>query len=524
MRRHRPHDPANLTVHRCNPGVTPGHITHRTKKTGSVRHPLMRTGGPEGGASLSVSRRIDRHVEWRTAIPGAPRRPATFTHSPIGNDDMRKSSIAALGAAAVLLAGGAIYATTGPGTGNPAVASAADPNGTTAPANNAAIEWNQALLAIVATPPAPGAAPGTIHPTRNFAILALAIDTAVNSIDHTHQPDSGEPAAAPGASAPAAAVTAGHDTLVELYPDHRADLDNRLAGDLAAIGNDDAAQRGVLVGRAAARMILDERAHDGADTTAPAYVTDPAPGRYQSTPPASAPPVFTRWGSVMPFAVHRGDQFRPPPPPALDSPAYAAALNEVQQMGAKTSIGRTAAETEDAIFWAAPIQNYWNTIADQVAAGQHTDLDGTAHLLAQLDTTLADATIALYDAKYTYQVWRPITAIREADRDQNDGTTAARGWEPLATTPADPAYPGAHSDLSYAAATVLANQYGDSTPFTLTSPTLPGVQHSFGKFSDAAAEAGLSRIYAGVHTRTDHEAGRDLGVQIADYILRLNHN
>jgi membrane-associated phospholipid phosphatase len=234
--------------------------------------------------------------------------------------------------------------------------------------------------------------------------------------------------------------------------------------------------------------------------------------------------VFTGWGTLMPFVLHRGDQFRPPPPPARDSPGYAAALTETQQLGAKTSTARTAGQTEDATFWAAPIQNYWNTIADQVATAERTDLDGTARLLARLDTTLADATIALYDAKYTYQLWRPITAIRQAASDNNDGTTADSSWEPLATTPADPSYPGAHSDLSFAAATVLADRYGDNTRFTVTSPTLPGVQHTFGRFSDAATEAGLSRIYAGVHTRTDHDAGRALGIQIADYVLSLNHH
>jgi membrane-associated phospholipid phosphatase len=437
---------------------------------------------------------------------------------------VRKSSIAAFAAAAVLLTGGAVYATTGSGTAAPAVAPATDPDGTLTPPTNAAIEWNQALLAIVAAPPVQGATPSAVHPTRNFAILALAIDTAVNAIDHTHQPDSAEPAAAPGASAPAAAVTAAHDTLVELYPDHRTDLDTRLAGDLAVIGDDDAARHGVLVGQAAARLILDYRAHDGADTPAAPYPADPAPGRYQPTPPASAAPVFTSWGSVMPFVLHRGDQFRPAPPPALDSPGYAAALTETEQLGAKTSTARTAAQTEDATFWAAPIQNYWNTIADQVATAERTDLDGTAWLLARLDTTLADATIALYDAKYTYQLWRPITAIRQAASDNNDGTTPDSSWEPLATTPADPSYPGAHSDLSFAAATVLADRYGDNTRFTVTSPTLPGVQHTFGRFSDAATEAGLSRIYAGVHTRTDHDAGRELGIQIADYVLSLNHH
>ena len=432
---------------------------------------------------------------------------------------MRKSSITALAAAALILTGVAVYATTGSGTAATMVPP--DPNAATTPQVNAAVEWNQALLAIVGTLPAHGAAPATVHPTRNFAILALAVDTAVNAIDHTHQPDSGEPAASPGSSAPAAAVTAAHDTLAALYPDHRGDLDTRLAGDLAIIGNDTAAQQGILVGRAAARMILDSRARDRADTPALPYAADPAPGRYQPTPPASTPPVFTGWGTVMPFVLHSGDQFRPPPPPALDSPAYAAALTETQHLGAKVSPDRTAAQTEDATFWAAPIQNYWNAIADQVATAQHTDLDNAAHLLAQLDTTMADATIALYDAKYTYQLWRPITAVRQADRDHNDGTAADPAWEPLASTPADPSYPGAHSDLSFAAATILADRYGDSTRFTVTSPTLPGAQRTFSQFSDAATEAGLSRIYAGVHTRTDHDAGRALGIQVADYVLSL---
>jgi len=309
--------------------------------------------------------------------------------------------------------------------------------------------------------------------------------------------------------------------LVALYPDHRGDLDTRLANDLATMPNDNATQQGILVGQAAARIILDSRAHDGADTPAPPYSADPAPGRYQPTPPASAPPVFTGWAAVMPFVLHSGDQFRPAAPPALDSQAYAAALTETQQLGAKTSTSRTADQSQDATFWAGPIQNYWNAIAGQVAAGHGTDLDASAYLFSQLDTTLADATIALYDAKYTYQLWRPITAIRQADADQNDGTTADVNWEPLANTPADPSYPGAHSDLSFAAATVLTHQYGDSNRFTVTSSTLPGVNRTFSQFSDAANAAGLSRIYAGVHTRIDHEAGRELGIQIADYVLSL---
>jgi membrane-associated phospholipid phosphatase len=435
---------------------------------------------------------------------------------------MRKTSIVALAAVAIAITGAGVLATTGAGNAAPAVSgSTPDPATAPPPQNNAAIEWNQALLDITSAPPAPGAAPSTVQPTRNFAILALAIDGAVNAIDHTHQPTTGEPTAAPGASAPAAAVTAAHDALVALYPAHQADLDTRLTNDLATLPSDNATQQGILVGRAAAQIILNSRAHDGADSPPPPYVADPAPGRYQPTPPSLATPVFTGWGSVMPFVLHSGDQFRPAAPPALDSPAYAAALTETQQLGAKTSTSRTADQTQDATFWAGPIQNYWNAIADQVALAHGTDLDGSAYLLTQLDTTLADATIALYDAKYTYRLWRPITAIRQADTDQNDGTTADVTWEPLANTPPDPSYPGAHSDLSFAAATVLAHQYGDSNRFTVTSSTLPGVNRTFSQFSDAATAAGLSRIYAGVHTRIDHEAGRELGIQVADDVLSL---
>lgn len=383
---------------------------------------------------------------------------------------------------------------------------------------NAAVEWNQALLAIVSTPPVAGA-PSTIHPTRNFAMLAAAVDDAVDAIHHTHTPYLGQPAAPAGASPAAAAAVAGHDVLAALYPAQRAALNARLADDLGALPLGRSTQDGAAVGRTAAAAVLAARAGDGANSAPPAYVTTGAPGDFRPTPPGFAAPVFTGWGQVRPFVLRTGDQFRPPAPPALTSPPYARALNEVEQLGSKTSSTRTAAQTEDAVFWAAPIQNYWNAIAEQVATARHTGLDGSARLFAQLDLGLADATIALYDAKYTYRLWRPVTAVHEAGTDGNPATTADPTWTPLATTPADPSYPGAHSDLSAAAATVLARFYGDHDRFTVTSPTLPGAVHTFSRFGDAVTEAGLSRIYAGVHTRTDHQAGRRLGVDVADYLL-----
>jgi membrane-associated phospholipid phosphatase len=144
----------------------------------------------------------------------------------------------------------------------------------------------------------------------------------------------------------------------------------------------------------------------------------------------------------------------------------------------------------------------------------------SARTLALLDLGLADATIALYDAKYAYRLWRPITAIRLADTDGNPDTEPDPTWTPLTTTPTDPSYPGAHSVISATAATVLAAAYGDHVSFTATSPTLPGVTRTFGTLHDAAIEAGLSRIYAGVHTRLDHNAGLTLGTQVGQYTLR----
>jgi membrane-associated phospholipid phosphatase len=215
-----------------------------------------------------------------------------------------------------------------------------------------------------------------------------------------------------------------------------------------------------------------------------------------------------------------GNQFRPPPPPALTSPAYAAAINEVQSVGSATSTTRTSEQTEIGKFWNPPIQNFWNQIAEEVATAHHTNLPTTARLFAALNLSFADSAIAFYDAKYTYQLWRPVTAINLADTDGNPATVADPAWLPLAgNTPADPSYPGAHSTISAAGADVLARFFGNHGSFSVTSPALPGVTRSFDSFTAAANEAGLSRIYAGVHTRLDHVAGLKLGHDVANFVL-----
>ena len=222
---------------------------------------------------------------------------------------------------------------------------------------------------------------------------------------------------------------------------------------------------------------------------------------------------------MTPFVLTSAAQFRPAPPPPLNSPAYGQAITEVAALGQDSSTTRTADQTVAAKFWAGPIWNTWNEIADSAALRHHTGLEQTARLFAVLNFAFADSVIAFYDAKYTYLLWRPISAIRGAMTDGNCITVFDPTWTPLATTPADPSYPGAHSTVSAAGAAVLGAFFGNGDQIQVTSDVLPGVVRSFDSYTAVASEAGLSRIYAGVHTRLDHDAGLVLGGDVAQFVL-----
>src|SRR4051794_34215419 len=379
----------------------------------------------------------------------------------------------------------------------PAVADAAPA------ANNPVADWNRTALAILRTP---GAQPTTVHPTRSLALLHAAIYDAVVSIDHSAPPYRVSVDAPRRASRPAAADAAAATVLDALFPSMSASTDAQEQSELSALGGGDRVRAGVQAGRAVAERLLALRAGDGSDAKPPAYVTTGLPGDFAPVPPGFAAPVFTHWGAVTPFVLRSGDELRPDAPPAVGSAAYARALREVQSLGSATSTTRTDDQTDIARFWAAPIQNYWNEIAQTAVTATHARLDTSARAFALLDLAQADATIAFYDAKYAYRVWRPVTAIR---------ATSDRGWTPLATTPADPSYPGAHSVVSAASAAVLRSIFGDDLPITVTSEVLPGAQRTFPNFSAIVTEAGLSRVYAGVHTRLDHEAGLGPGPDVA---------
>jgi len=383
---------------------------------------------------------------------------------------------------------------------------------------NLVVEWNRILLAILRTP---GAQPPTIHPTRSFAIMHAAIYDAVNAIDRTHTPYLAHvPVASRHASPAAAVAAAAHRVLIELYPNFKEMLDTHLKESLAQVPEGLHKSRGIHIGLMVAERMLALRSNDGASAQPLSFEPGKNPGDYQLTPPNFVQPVFTHWSHVTPFTLTQADQFRPSRPPAVTSHTYINAFNEVKNLGFINSTTRLADQTEIGRFWSAPIQNYWNEIAQTAALEHNLTVAQSARLFALLNLTLADSVIAFYDAKYTYHFWRPVTAIRAADPNLNPETVPDPNWLPLTTTtPPDPSYPGAHSVISAGGAAVLNSFFGDDFSFTVRSEVLPGVERSFTSFMGAAEEAGLSRIYAGVHFRFDHNSGKQLGRNIADYVV-----
>ncbi len=385
---------------------------------------------------------------------------------------------------------------------------------------NVVVHWNRTLLAIVRTP---GAQPATVHPTRSFAIMHAAIYDAVNSIDRTHRPYLVRLSGAPrDASQEAAAAAAAHEVLVALYPGFQAALDTALQQSLAQIPDRNDKGEGVRIGQTVADRILALRSNDGSNAKPIAYVFGTAPGDYQSTPPNfPAQPQFTHWSRVTPFALERASQFRPGPPPALTSDTYSDAFNQIKSLGIVNSTTATADEALTGRFWNAAIQNYWNEISQTFSLAHGLTTAQSARLFALLNLSFADDVITFYDAKYTYNFWRPVTAIRAADPGINPETVADPNWLPeVGKTAPDPSYPGAHAVISASGAEVLVSFFErDHAEFNVTSEVLPGVERSFTSISAAAEEATFSRIFGGQHFRFDLTTGQRLGRDVADFVL-----
>jgi membrane-associated phospholipid phosphatase len=378
------------------------------------------------------------------------------------------------------------------------------------------IEWNRILNTLQATP---GVQPATVQPTYDLAVTHAAIYDAVVSIDHSAKPYLFRLAAPRDASLSAAADTAAHDALVALYPSQKSTLDQDYGQLLGKVDPGARKDAGVVVGRVAAAGVLALRANDGSQAPLLPDTAGTQPGDFQPVPPNHTnPPQFDQWRFVTPFVLNAADRFRPAPPPALSSTAYADAINEVKSLGIKTGATRTADQTQIGTFWNPSPWATFNQIAQTAAITRGSSLSENARTFALLNLTLADTAIAFYDAKYTYNFWRPVTAITSANTG-NPAVVSDPNWTPLVATANDPSYPGAHSAIGAASAVVLSSIFGPKFDFAVTSSALPGVEGSFASFPAAGKEAGLSRIFAGVHTRLDHVAGKRLGTQVAHFVV-----
>jgi membrane-associated phospholipid phosphatase len=382
------------------------------------------------------------------------------------------------------------------------------------------LRWNEITLQAIKadrTPP-PKA-------SRHLAMVHVAAYDAVNAVTGTHRPFRVQTPVAEKTSPEAAAAAAAHRVLIDLYPAQKDGLDRALDRALAELPAGDERDEGVRLGRYVAGKVLAWRRADGAGREG-RHTVGKGVGVWRPTPPGFRPGLLPGWAAVAPFAVTSGEQFRPKPPPELTSAAYAENLNEVKSLGARDSRSRTAEQTLIALFWAdgdgtVTPPGHWNRIAQVVARQRGTTLAESARLFALLNVCLADAGVCCWECKFKYALWRPMTAVRDADLDGNPDTERQAGWRPLLTTPPFPSYTSGHSTFSGAGAAALASFFGtDAVRFTTTSEGAPGQHRAFEGFWAAAQEAGRSRIYGGIHYEFDNSAGLAMGRDIANHVAR----
>jgi PAP2 superfamily len=383
----------------------------------------------------------------------------------------------------------------------------------TAATGNVITDWDEKAVSIVQT--------GTVPPPptsfRTMAILHVAMFDAVNSIEPRYKPYKVRLSATPDTSKEAAAAAAAGAVLVKLVPDAAAEMQSTLTSYLATLPDSEAKSKGIELGQEVAAKILEAREKDGA-SAADAYRPRTKPGVYIPTP------ITVGWAfaNVTPFALTSPAQFRPKPPPSLKSAEWARDYNEIKELGEKNSTKRTARQTEDARFWLLVGPRAYNPLPRQIVIAKNMDLLDSARFMAFFSVAAVDAIIAVFDAKYKYEFWRPITAIRNGDIDGNPATDRDASWQPIDATPMHPEYPCAHCITSSSVTAVIEGLLGsDEIPeVALTSPFVPGVTHRFTSLRAFGDEVANARICAGFHYRFSTIAGREMGEKIGSYIVK----
>jgi hypothetical protein len=373
---------------------------------------------------------------------------------------------------------------------------------------NVITDWDAKAVAVAA--PAPLG-------QRELAMVHVAMFDAVNSIERRYRPYLVQLTAQKTTSQEAAAAAAAATVLIGLHPEAAEELKAALATYLATIADGEAKSDGIKLGEAVAAKVLQARANDGANA-ADAYRPKTKPGVYVPTPIT----VASVWPDLAPFALTKPSQFRPQPPISLESKEWAADFNELKAYGGKTSTKRSTQQTETARFWLMVGAPAYHPVPRQLVTAKQMSVIDSARFMALFAVALTDAYIAVFDAKYHYEFWRPITAIRNGDISGNPATERDATWQPIDNTPMHPEYPCAHCIQSGAAVAVIESLVGsaDIPEVSLTSSTAPGVTHRWTNLGVLSDEVSSARIWAGFHYRFSTRVGTDMGRQIGAYVVK----
>jgi hypothetical protein len=395
-------------------------------------------------------------------------------------------------------------------------------SGSVAFGDNAVLYWNnQALDAtrLARNPP----------PLSSFffATYHAAIFDAVNGITRTHQGWLVNDPAPAGIDMDAAIAGAAHTTMVALWSATSNPHNLQVAYEKAIAGIPDGPAKtgGIEWGEHVAQLVLAKIAQAGYNKPVPGKYSSTDAGKWRETPSQFRPPLLPFWGRVTPFVMTSADQFRCPPPEALGSEAYAEELAFVAKHGARDNADRTEYQTMSTPFWNDDLgtstpPGHWNMVAADLARRRNLSVPDTARLFALLNFAQADSAIGCWETKFYYNVWRPETALREVNQQLNPKAEAIPEFIPNMPSPPFPSYTSGHSTFSAAGARLMAVFFGsDDIEFSITSDALPGAVRTFKKLSDAQKEAGMSRVWGGIHTMSDNLEGQKMGVKIADWTL-----